>query len=259
MKSLLYSLTVLIFFSSCTKEETVTPTQNFSFGKNNLIGYTGAWDYQHPDSNVNKDIVVNLVGYSNQPTISVLTDSNGRFEFDSLEVGTYDIVISRPGWSTYRTKSFFHGPGPKPTIAPLENYYPFTMPINKLVRKVHSNIVSVTMDSIRNGYVYFCMNVELNPLDDLTKLEPYLIDRDLGDGNEPALIFNTYVKSIETNKIVFYLYTEPTRWIGLRKFDFILSSYEDRATAQNLVLYPRSNFEVTNAHQIIVDVTVQFP
>jgi hypothetical protein len=253
MKKILFSL-VLLGLLSCQKEENPVPTMN-PYGKNTLIGYTGAYDYMNPDSNLNVGITAKVMN-GNQVISSGITDSLGKFEIPDLDVGTYDIVITREGWAQYKTKSVFCGPGPSPTIVYFENKNPYGDFINPLVRSVNSDIISVEMDSIKNSIVYFCMTINPSELDNLDKLNPYMVDR--GDRNEVTVSPNNIKKVISSNKIVFGVNWYNGQWTGVHKFDFVLSSYFDHVMFGNILL-SGGFLEVKNAHKILKDVTVVFP
>lgn len=254
----IFILILLILSVSCTKEDNPQPNQitnQYNWGKNNLIGYTGAYDYQYPDSNVNGGIRVRVMG-GGKVIDSTLTDSSGRFEFDSLGVGTYDVIITRDGWATYKNKSVFCGPGPSPTVVYFENNNPYGYRVNPLVRRVYSDIMSVEMDSIRNSIVYFCMTINPSGLDDISKLDPYLVNRE--DRNEVTVSPNNIKKLVSSNKIVFGVNWYNGQWTGVHKFDFVLSSYLDYVMCGQLLL-TSGNFEVSDAHKVIKDVEIIFP
>lgn len=257
MKRFLFILG-LFLVTSCKKDGDPSPTNithTYDYGKNTLIGYTGAYDYMFPDSNVNAGIKVKVMG-GNKVIDSTITDSTGRFRIDSLSVGTYDVVITRDGWATYKNRSVFCGPGPSPTIVYFENKNPYGDFINPLVRSVNSDIVSVEMDSIRNNIVYFCMTINPSGSDDIGKLNPYLIDRQ--DKNEVLVYMSNIKKVISSNKIVFGVNWYNGQWSGVEKFDFALSSYLDHVMFGNILL-SGGFLEVTNAHKTIKDVTIVFP
>jgi len=252
----------LLTLFSCKKDETISPTttttQLHSFGKNSLIGYTGGYDYINPDSNVNGGITAKVMSGSTVIAQSI-TDSTGKFIIDSLEVGTYDIVITKSGWATYKTKSVFCGPGPNPTIVYFENDNPYGYRVNPLVRKVYSDIDTVVLDSLPGttvGLAYFSMTIDVNNLDDISKIEPLLFDR--SNPIESLVYFNTIKKFIPPNKILFAINWHNGQWYGKHKFDFVLSPYLDYVMCGS-ILNSRGNFEVTNGHKIIKDVTIIFP
>jgi len=253
---ILLSITLLTLFS-CKKDETISPTtttQLHSFGKNSLIGYTGGYDYINPDSNVNGGITAKVMSGSTVIAQSI-TDSTGKFIIDSLEVGTYDIVITKSGWATYKTKSVFCGPGPNPTIVYFENDNPYAYRVNPLVRRVYSDIVSVEMDSIKGGMSYFCMTISPDQLDLVDSLKIGLIDK--SKSGDKIVYFCYGPKVIGTNKLIFSV-GYYNQWKGIKKFDFVLFPYLDYVVCGS-ILNSRGNFEVTNSHKIIKDVTVIFP
>ena len=249
---------MFLLFVSC-KKDTLTPTTStinhqYSFGKNSLIGYTGAYDYMYPDSNVNDGIMVRVIG-GNKVIDSTITDNTGRFQIDSLEVGTYDISITKEGWATYRTKSVFCGPGPSPTIVYFENDNPYGYRFNPLVRSVYSDIISVQMDSVRGSRAYFCMTIDPSQLDLVDSLQICLVDR---FNSFESSLRNCYgPRVISPNKLVFSI-DYYSSWSGVKKFDFVLFSYLDYVVCGS-ILNNRGNFELTNAHKIMKDVTIIFP
>jgi len=252
MKQILPFL-ILLLFGSCQKEENPVPTIN-PYGKNTLIGYTGAYDYMSPDSNSNGGILAKVMS-GNQVIATGITDSLGKFEIFDLDVGTYDIVITREGWAQYKTKSVFCGPGPNPTIVYFENDNAYGYRVNPLVRRVYSDIVSVEMDSIKSGMAYFCMTISPNQLDLVDSLKIGLIDNSKSD--ERLVYFCYGPKVISTNKLIFSV-GYYNQWRGINKFDFVLFPYLDYAMCGS-ILNSRGNFEVTNAHKILQDVLVVFP
>jgi hypothetical protein len=169
IKQIIPLFLILTLTLSCKKDGNPTPTNSnivhqYDFGKNTLIGYIRSYDYIYPDSNVNAGIKVSVFG-GNKVIDSTVTDSIGRFQFDSLEVGTYDLVASRVGWATFTKKSVVNSPGPNPSFM----QYPY--PVHKLVRKIYSRIDSVVLDSINGWDACYSVYVTRDMRDNLDSIK----------------------------------------------------------------------------------------
>jgi hypothetical protein len=106
------------------------------------------------------------------------------------------------------------------------------------------------------------MTINPSELDSPELLNPYIYWSRVEYNGEPInerLVINYESKKfIPPNKIVFEVYRWGEWMNTTRSFDFVLSSYLDYVVCGS-ILNSRGNFEVTNAHKIIKDITIIFP
>jgi hypothetical protein len=252
MKNIIFIL-ILLSIISCKKDDSINPstnTQTYNYGKNRLIGYIKSYDYKNPNSNTNGGITVKVLG-GNIIIDSTYTDSTGKFEFDSLNVGTYDLVACREGWGKYTIKSFFCSPGPNPCRMQ------FPYPIHKLVRKVYSTINSVELDSVNFGYLYFTFYINRDTRDNLGDVRPS-ITYPRSDFGGYYVSYNDEWQLIGYDRISVKM-TKPYWLVGKTvKCDFILSGFENYILTDILFPFDRPQFLVEDCIHMKSGVMVSF-
>ena len=112
---LLFLLSISVFLTSCTKTE-------YEPGlKGNMVGYVVTFDeYSKPLADHSK-VLVMAIGKGK--VFTTATDKKGRFEFDRLPTGTYELQFEKKGFSTLKQFGIQHLGG-EPTIlnSDLSNY-----------------------------------------------------------------------------------------------------------------------------------------
>lgn len=99
IKKVIHPFLVLsIFISGCTEKEIV----EVGF-KGTMIGFVSAYNR---GNGVSKAAGATVVLEGSDPLITTTTDSNGRFLIEDLPTGTYDVVVSKEGYGTYKSVSY---------------------------------------------------------------------------------------------------------------------------------------------------------
>ncbi|MGD0756223.1 MAG: carboxypeptidase-like regulatory domain-containing protein [Bacteroidales bacterium] len=112
MKSRQYIIIVCLFFLSlilknCKKDEFLPDL------KGSLVGYVYTFDeFSHVLSDHSGVLIIAIGKYKIYRTFS---DKNGRFEFENLPAGTYELNFAKPGFGTLRQFNIQHLGG-EPTV-----------------------------------------------------------------------------------------------------------------------------------------------
>ena len=112
---LLILLSISVFLTSCTKTE-------YEPGlKGNMVGYVVTFDeYSKPFAD-HSQVLVTAIGEGIVYTTA--TDRNGRFEFERLPTGTYELQFEKNGFSTLKQFGIQHLGG-EPTVLNFDfSYY----------------------------------------------------------------------------------------------------------------------------------------
>jgi hypothetical protein len=131
-------LSFLVLLTACAKTE-------YEPGlKGNMVGYVVTFDeYSKPFAEHNK-VLVMAIGEGK--VFTTATDKKGRFEFDRLPTGTYELQFEKKGFSTLKQFGIQHLGG-EPTILnfDLSNYTAYF-----LFQKISGNIsiIKIENDSI---------------------------------------------------------------------------------------------------------------
>jgi hypothetical protein len=112
MKSDKYLLIITALFLSvvlgdCTKSDFIPGL------KGNLVGYVYSLDEFSHLLGDHSGVLITTVGDNGM--YSAYSDENGRFEFENLPAGTYELHFSRPGFGTLRQYGIQHLGG-EPTV-----------------------------------------------------------------------------------------------------------------------------------------------
>lgn len=116
-KSVLIIVTSIIFFttSSCDKLGLAGPEGPEGPAlTGSVIGFVTLRDEYGVLLADNSGVYVSVEG--SQPALTTLTTSSGRYQFDNLQVGTYDLVFSKTGFGTMKNLGFIFVGGDKPRI-----------------------------------------------------------------------------------------------------------------------------------------------
>lgn len=187
------SFALLICFSCSKKESTVTPlnttnvVNNTVNAKNTLILKNfKAFDYENPDSLISAGNIIKILGNNDSIVAQGTTDASGNLTIENLQVGTYDIQYSRPGYSTLTCFSVYIAPGPKSTI--------FSPRYNSIYRSVGSTVNSVSFISKEtNPSVYkFKANLTVGQTDKIDKLGFAIMYRKSGSNLPFMLMYDLY-------------------------------------------------------------------
>ena len=107
-----------------------------------IIGYVGLHD-EHGGGILDTGVTVTLG--STDPVKTVSTDMHGRFQFDSIAPGSYDITYEKPGYGTYKTYGFVLAGGNTPASPGKIN----------LVKVASAIVDSLTVDTSSLDHIIF--------------------------------------------------------------------------------------------------------
>lgn len=99
---LTFSLIALLGISSCSKDETPTPTP---ITKANITGSVNLYNEGTIQID-NSSMTVKVEGIT--PAISALTDANGDFTLSDVPFGTYTILYEKSGFGTFKKFDIEH-------------------------------------------------------------------------------------------------------------------------------------------------------
>ncbi|HLP71933.1 MAG TPA: carboxypeptidase-like regulatory domain-containing protein [Bacteroidales bacterium] len=148
----LWFYVVCIFLSSCQKE-TLLPDL-----KGSLVGYVYTFDEFSNQLEDRSDVLVTARGLKDY---TAYTDKAGRFELTGLPTGTYELILSKPGFGTMKQFGIKHLGG-TPTILGLNlspgancsGFFLYQVPETKIVElSVENDSLSATFgfkDNISN-------------------------------------------------------------------------------------------------------------
>jgi hypothetical protein len=105
------NIIVLIFYllvvGACKKECDRLPTGV-------VIGFVKLYSDNDPDLSDFSGVLATL----ENTNISSTTDATGKFTFEGVSPGTYDITLTKPGFGTVKYFSFSYSGGPAPGLIP---------------------------------------------------------------------------------------------------------------------------------------------
>lgn len=155
---LLLFLTFLVLLTSCTKTE-YEPRL-----KGNMVGYVVTFDeYSKPLTNHNRVLAMAI---GKDVVLTASTDKNGRFEFEDLPTGTYELRFEKKGFSSLKQYGIQHLGG-EPTIlnSDLSNYSPYF-----LFQKISG---AISINKIENDSI-FCQCSFVIPQPDQINIQLFL-------------------------------------------------------------------------------------
>ena len=136
---LLLFLSFLVLLTSCVKTE-------YEPGlKGNIVGYVVTFDEYSKPLTDHSRVLVMAIGEDNVYTTS--TNKNGRFEFEDLPTGTYELNFEKKDFSTLKQYGIQHLGG-EPTIlnSDLQNYWPYFL--------FQKNSGAITIYKIENDSIF---------------------------------------------------------------------------------------------------------
>lgn len=100
----------LLFSTGCQKD---TPTPTIPVVTGPISGYALADDEN--GAPIDRSGITVSVDNST-PKLSATTDASGKYAFDNVPAGTYNLTFAKPGLGTFRRLSVAHLGGPDPTF-----------------------------------------------------------------------------------------------------------------------------------------------
>ena len=90
------------------------PGQNATLTTGKIVGFVVLYDPFFTALPDRSGVTVTIEGSA--PAITATTDANGRFEFASQTLGTYNLVCSKTGFGTVTIRGIVHVGGTNPTL-----------------------------------------------------------------------------------------------------------------------------------------------
>lgn len=147
-------VSVTIISSGCTDEWSFTSRASAAplYVPGKIIGYVGLHD-EHGGGILDTGVSVTL---SNTGPVKVITtDIHGRFQFDSIAPGTYDITYEKTGYGTYKTFGMVMPGGSTPVSAGKIN----------LVKLATTVVDSLAVDTSAPDHIMFSAYLHASPSD----------------------------------------------------------------------------------------------
>jgi hypothetical protein len=144
-KSILIGIAIIAsFMSSCEKEGPAGPAGPTL--KGTVIGFVTLYDEFGSQVSDKSGVTVTVEGVT--PSISVTTNSVGKYQIDDLPTGTYDLTFGKLGYSTYRSLGFSFVGGEKPRVYNVSLSQQSTTIISNLSLSISSSTTMVLSGTV---------------------------------------------------------------------------------------------------------------
>jgi hypothetical protein len=154
------------------------------------------------------------VSLSTDPVLTATPDSNGRFVFDNISTGTYNLIFTRPNTGTYQLLGLAHLGGIAPTF--ISNV--------RLAEKTQNPIADFSLEASKswNGRIFCTINYSLK--------FPTLTSSTVFVSNSPTVSPTTYRTSFSGGFSANYSVLQDLQNYGFKSGDIM---YITIATANN--------------------------
>jgi hypothetical protein len=219
IKRILPLLLIFLVFVSCKKDDTITPTTVTQTSlTNTIIGKAWYYDYINKKHR-NSFITAKVIGSNDEVIKSTITDSSGVYTLTDIPQGTYDIHLTKSGYSTMIIKSVQNLNGPKPTYIMRDDWL-FTADTAAIIENTLSTITEFRIDSFvtkpfRESKIYWTFKMNPNIGDSINNM---YISYDLVKINGRSVPFvgtETLSLPISYNNYTMSEYNETTKEVKM--------------------------------------------
>lgn len=219
MKNILLPLLLMfLVFVSCKKDDTITPTTVTQTSlTNTIIGKAWYYDYINKKYR-NSFITAKVIGSNNEVIKSTITDSSGVYTLTDIPQGTYDIHLTKSGYSTMIIKSVQNLNGPKPTYIMRDDWF-LNTDTTAIIENTLSTITEFRIDSFVTkpfsaSKIYWTFKINPNIGDSINNM---YISYDLVkvNGSVPFLGTKTSSLPISYNNYTMSEYNETTKEVKM--------------------------------------------